>query len=266
MGRAEEEANAAKEEALLMVAKEALTKSKQDALAKVSEKETITNTSKQKDQGKMIDQSSIVKTIESKEEVKDNTSKTIAPKNKVAEAIEAKIEEIEREERERLAKEAKEKESIKNMSKEENIEVSRHISNRRMSSDQGIRHEERTRRESGRSGSGGAWTPTEIPAVKPKPVLTEEMERQIIYGSFKKKESREDKLKAVKKEIELRFKEEEEKRRREKEEREERDRKERNKQRLQDEKMKKALKEKKEANKKRKIEEKHEKVEKVEQS
>merc|ERR1712025_969920 len=51
---------------------------------------------------------------------------------------------------------------------------------------------------------------------KTKPVLTEEMERSIIYGNFKKKESssREDKLVAVKKEIESRFKAEEERRRR----------------------------------------------------
>merc|ERR1712226_113277 len=129
------------------------------------------------------------------------------------------------EEKARLEKENKEK----NISIEE--KANKNSSNRRMSGDLGIRHEERTRRESGRSGSGGAWETTEkIPAVKPKPVLTEEMERKIIYGSFKK-ESREDKLKAVKKEIEMRFKEEEEKRRREKEEREERERKERNKQR-----------------------------------
>jgi len=54
-----------------------------------------------------------------------------------------------------------------------------------------------------RRSSGG-----ELP-VKQKPILTEEMERKIIYGNFKKKESREDKLIAVKREIEARFKEEE---------------------------------------------------------
>merc|ERR1712024_317219 len=48
-----------------------------------------------------------------------------------------------------------------------------------------------------------------------KPVLTEEMERSIIYGNFKKKEkTREDKLVDVKKEIEARFKAEEERRKR----------------------------------------------------
>merc|ERR1712029_341172 len=49
--------------------------------------------------------------------------------------------------------------------------------------------------------------------MKNKPVLTEEMERSIIYGGFKKKEdkpvkkeTREDKLVAVRREIEARFK------------------------------------------------------------
>merc|ERR1712130_309372 len=70
--------------------------------------------------------------------------------------------------------------------------------------------------------------------MKNKPVLTEEMERSIIYGGFKKKEdktlkkedktlkkedktvkkeTREDKLIAVRREIEARFKAEEERRR-----------------------------------------------------
>jgi hypothetical protein len=52
--------------------------------------------------------------------------------------------------------------------------------------------------------------------VKSKPVLTEEMERNIIYGNFKMKDtaSRDDKRIAVKREIENLFKEEEEKKRR----------------------------------------------------
>merc|ERR1711915_1072484 len=63
--------------------------------------------------------------------------------------------------------------------------------------------------------------------MKNKPVLTEEMVRSIIYGGFKKKEdktlkkedktvkkeTREDKLIAVRREIEARFKAEEERRR-----------------------------------------------------
>jgi len=76
---------------------------------------------------------------------------------------------------------------------------------------------------------------------KTKPVLTEEMERSIIYGNFKKKESssREDKLVAVKKEIESRFKAEEERRRRLMEEKRKAEEKEREKMRLAEEKLKK---------------------------
>merc|ERR1712130_777032 len=94
--------------------------------------------------------------------------------------------------------------------------------------------QEKVRRESGKKTSGGAWDVGEKVAVqKPKPVLTEEMEREIIFGSFKKekkvekkeepskkvdkKESREEKLQSVRKEIESRFREEEEKMRKERE-------------------------------------------------
>merc|ERR1711948_168151 len=98
--------------------------------------------------------------------------------------------------------------------------------------------QEKVRRESGKKTSGGAWDVAgKVVAEKPKPVLTEEMEREIIFGSFikdkkgEKKESREDKLQSVRKEIEARFREEEERRRREKQEKEERMRKEREKQR-----------------------------------
>merc|ERR1719234_2788665 len=81
-----------------------------------------------------------------------------------------------------------------------------------------VQEQEKVRRESGKKpGSGGAWDVVEKVAVeKPKPVLTEEMEREIIFGSFKKekkvdkKESREEKLQSVRKEIEARFREEEE--------------------------------------------------------
>merc|ERR1719220_2278832 len=78
--------------------------------------------------------------------------------------------------------------------------------------------QEKVRRESGKKTSGGAWDVVDKVAVqKPKPVLTEEMEREIIFGSFKKekkeevmpptkkpdkKESREEKLQSVRKEIE----------------------------------------------------------------
>merc|ERR1712106_1293660 len=72
-----------------------------------------------------------------------------------------------------------------------------------------------------------------------KPVLTEEMERKIIYGGFKKKESREDKLTAVKREIEARFKEEEARKIKLQEEKRKAEEKEREKQRLNDEKLKK---------------------------
>merc|ERR1712024_230842 len=84
--------------------------------------------------------------------------------------------------------------------------------------------QEKVRRESGKKTSGGAWDVVDKVAVqKPKPVLTEEMEREIIFGSFKKekkvekkeevmppakkvdkKESREEKLQSVRKEIEAR--------------------------------------------------------------
>eukprot|EP00090_Calanus_glacialis_P022726 TRINITY_DN35017_c0_g1_i1.p1 TRINITY_DN35017_c0_g1~~TRINITY_DN35017_c0_g1_i1.p1 ORF type:complete len:1597 (+),score=610.53 TRINITY_DN35017_c0_g1_i1:88-4878(+) len=77
------------------------------------------------------------------------------------------------------------------------------------------------------------------PPVKQKPVLTEEMERKIIYGGFKKKESREDKLNAVKREIETRFKEEETRKLKLQEEKRKAEEKEREKQRLNDEKLKK---------------------------
>jgi len=91
------------------------------------------------------------------------------------------------------------------------------------------------RREStSRRMSGG-----EQSHVKQKPVLTEEMERKIIYGGFKKKESREDKLTAVKREIETRFKEEEARKIKLQEEKRKAEDKEREKQRLNDEKLKK---------------------------
>ena len=77
------------------------------------------------------------------------------------------------------------------------------------------------------------------PDQKSKPVLTEEMERSIIYGSFKKKETREDKLVAVKREIEARFKAEEERRKRILEEKRKAEEKEREKQRQADEKLRK---------------------------
>jgi len=76
------------------------------------------------------------------------------------------------------------------------------------------------------------------PEQTSKPVLTEEMERSIIYGNFKKKEkTREDKLVDVKKEIEARFKAEEERRKRILEEKRKAEEKEREKQRLADEKL-----------------------------
>merc|ERR1712228_101325 len=70
-----------------------------------------------------------------------------------------------------------------------------------------------------RKDKDAAWEKQEAAQVSPeqtsKPVLTEEMERSIIYGNFKKKEkTREDKLVDVKKEIEARFKAEEERRKR----------------------------------------------------
>jgi len=77
------------------------------------------------------------------------------------------------------------------------------------------------------------------PPVKQKPVLTEEMERKIIYGGFKKKETREDKLNAVKREIETRFKEEEARKLKLQTEKRKADEKEREKQRINDEKLKK---------------------------
>ena len=89
-----------------------------------------------------------------------------------------------------------------------------------------------------------AWEKPEAAQVSPdqnsKPVLTEEMERSIIYGNFKKKEkTREDKLVDVKKEIEARFKAEEERRKRILEEKRKAEEKEREKQRLAEEKLKK---------------------------
>ena len=88
-----------------------------------------------------------------------------------------------------------------------------------------------------------AWEKPEAaqvsPDQNPKPVLTEEMERSIIYGNFKKKEkTREDKLVDVKKEIEARFKAEEERRKRILEEKRKAEEKEREKQRLAEEKLK----------------------------
>merc|ERR1711948_170357 len=109
--------------------------------------------------------------------------------------------------------------------------------------------QEKVRRESGKKTSGGAWDVAgKVVAEKPKPVLTEEMEREIIFGSFmkdkkgekketkeetmptmskkvEKKESREDKLQSVRKEIEARFREEEEREARERGENEEGERK-----------------------------------------
>eukprot|EP00092_Neocalanus_flemingeri_P067369 GFUD01082219.1.p1 GENE.GFUD01082219.1~~GFUD01082219.1.p1 ORF type:complete len:1634 (-),score=566.26 GFUD01082219.1:275-5176(-) len=84
----------------------------------------------------------------------------------------------------------------------------------------------------GRSLSGGEQT-----QAKQKPVLTEEMERKIIYGGFKKKESREDKLTAVKREIETRFKEEEARKNKVQEEKRKAEEKEREKQKQNEEKL-----------------------------
>ena len=144
--------------------------------------------------------------------------------------------------------------------------------------------QEKVRRESGKKTSGGAWDVVDKVAVeKPKPVLTEEMEREIIFGSFKKekkvekkeevmpptkkvdkKESREEKLQSVRKEIEARFREEEERRRKEKEDREEKMRKEREKQRKHEEKLQKerekAQKEREKLLKERREEQKRQKV------
>merc|ERR1711934_1019058 len=156
-------------------------------------------------------------------------------------------------------------------------------------SDEGLKPEEKTRklsgkaeqekvrRESGKKTTGGAWDGVDKVAVqKPKPVLTEEMEREIIFGSFKKekkvekkeevmppiknvdkKESREEKLQSVRKEIEARFREEEERRRKEKEDKEEKMKKEREKQRKHEEKLQKErerlLKEKREERKRQKV-------------
>ena len=143
-----------------------------------------------------------------------------------------------------------------------------------------VGEQEKVRRESGKKTSGGAWDVVEKVAVeKPKPVLTEEMEREIIFGSFKKekkvekkemkeevmpptkkidkKESREEKLQSVRKEIESRFREEEDRRKKEKQEREERMKKEREKQRKHEEKLQKEreklLKEKREERKRQKV-------------
>jgi len=81
--------------------------------------------------------------------------------------------------------------------------------------------------------------------MKNKPVLTEEMERSIIYGGFKKKEdkpvkkeTREDKLVAVRREIEARFKAEEERRRKISEEKRKSEEKEKERMRLAEEKLK----------------------------
>jgi len=86
-----------------------------------------------------------------------------------------------------------------------------------------------------RRSSGGE------PSVKLKPVLTEEMERKIIYGGFttKKKETREDKLNAVKREIEARFKEEETRKQKLQTEKRKAEEKEREKQRINEEKFRK---------------------------
>jgi len=96
-----------------------------------------------------------------------------------------------------------------------------------------ISHEKRD--SASRRSSGGE------PAMKPKPVLTEEMERKIIYGGFtnKKKESREDKLNAVKREIEARFKEEEARKLKLQAEKRKAEEKEREKQRINEEKLRK---------------------------
>merc|ERR1712098_464963 len=81
--------------------------------------------------------------------------------------------------------------------------------------------------------------------MKNKPVLTEEMERSIIYGGFKKKEdknvkkeTREDKLIAVRREIEARFKAEEERRRKISEEKRKAEEKEKERMRIAEEKLK----------------------------
>jgi len=97
---------------------------------------------------------------------------------------------------------------------------------------------------------------TSVVEPKSKPVLTEEMERNIIYGNFKMKDpaNRDDKLVAVKREIENRFKEEEEKRKRLIEEKRKAEEKEREKLRIADERLRKErerLKEEKKKNKQR---------------
>merc|ERR1712150_139151 len=77
--------------------------------------------------------------------------------------------------------------------------------------------------------------------VKSKPVLTEEMERSIIYGNFKMKDpvSRDDKRVAVKREIENLFKEEEEKKKRINEKKRKAEEKEREKLRMAEERLRK---------------------------
>ena len=95
--------------------------------------------------------------------------------------------------------------------------------------------------------------------VKSKPVLTEEMERSIIYGNFKMKDpaSRDDKRVAVKREIENLFKEEEEKKKRINEEKRKAEEKEREKFRIAEERLRKErekLKEEKKRNKQRRKE------------
>merc|ERR1719211_323015 len=68
---------------------------------------------------------------------------------------------------------------------------------------------EKVRRESGKKTSGGAWDVAgKVVAEKPKPVLTEEMEREIIFGSFmkdkkgEKKETKEEAMPTISKKVE----------------------------------------------------------------
>ena len=104
---------------------------------------------------------------------------------------------------------------------------------------------------------------TTVVEPKLKPILTEEMERNIIYGNFKMKDPihREDKLLSVKREIENRFKEEEEKRKRMVEEKRKAEEKEREKLRVAEERIRKErerLKEEKRRSKQRRKENKEE--------
>ena len=90
--------------------------------------------------------------------------------------------------------------------------------------------------------------------TKSKPVLTEEMERRIIYGNFKMKDpaSRDDKRVAVKREIENLFKEEEEKKKRINEEKRKAEEKEREKFRIAEERLRKEREKSKEEKKRNK--------------